>query len=125
MTQKRTTLKRLLFEQHLLTLLLFTFCVIIVWVLAAIYFTFSKSTLTTEEQLYIEPLNPTLNMKSIDALNRRKWWTKEELANFELSREVVGTIEPIEESEVVVEEASASEEAEPTPTATDSSQRIN
>lgn len=82
---KRITLRSLLFEQQVLGILLFSFMVIIVWVAASIYFSYSASTLTQEETTSVEALDPIIPVNGLRAIQSRKWWTPEELQSFPLS----------------------------------------
>lgn len=83
--KKRITFKQLLFEQQILGILLFSLLVVFLWVVSSIYFSYSASTLTQDDQIDVLPLDPTINDRPLRELNGRKWWTQEELADFPLS----------------------------------------
>ncbi len=59
--KKRMTFKQLLFEQQILGILLFSLLVVFLWVISSIYFSYSASTLTQDDQLDVLPLDPTIN----------------------------------------------------------------
>lgn len=83
--KKRITFKQLLFEQQVLGILLFTLLVVFLWVISSIYFSYTASTLTQDDQADVLPLEPTIDDQPLRELNSRKWWTQEELENFPLS----------------------------------------
>jgi hypothetical protein len=83
--KKRLTFKQLLFEQQILGILLFTLLVVFLWVVSSIYFSYSSSTLTAADEADVLPLDPNIDVKPLETLNARKWWTPEELKNFPVS----------------------------------------
>ena len=83
--KKRITFKQILFEQQVLGILLFTLLVVFLWVISSIYFSYSASTLTAEDEADVLPLDPTIDTKPLEQLNGRKWWTPDQLQNFPVS----------------------------------------
>jgi hypothetical protein len=88
--KKRLTFKQLLFEQQVLGILLFSVLVVFLWVISSIYFSYSTSTLSAEDELIVTPLNPLIDDKPLRALQNRRWWTDSELENFSVSATVKG-----------------------------------
>lgn len=79
---KKMTFRQILFEQHALTILLVTFAATVVWIFSSIYFSYSTTTLSTEAQQDILPLDPKIDTTTLSTLNQRRWWTEEELNSF-------------------------------------------
>lgn len=80
---KKQSFRQLLVQQQILTILLFTFVVIMIWVISSIYFSYSKTTLTTTDKALIAPLNPRLDSTLFEKLAARKAWNDQELSSFE------------------------------------------
>ncbi len=109
--KKKLTFHQLLFEQQILGILLFTLLVVFLWVISSIYFSYSASTLTQDDNTTVRALNPAIPDKPLQDLNSRKWWSDEELNQFNVSvtldNKSTGTIRP-----------PASASAQPTPVST-------
>lgn len=88
--KKRLTFKQLLFEQQVLGILLFSVLVVFLWVTSSIYFSYSTSTLSAEDELIVTPLNPVIDDKPLRTLQNRRWWSNTELENFSVSATVKG-----------------------------------
>lgn len=113
---KPTTIKSLIWQQNILSIMLLTVAVIVIWVGFTIYFSYSNTTITETDSQLIAPLNPRLDTTIFDRLKTRLTWTTDDLSNFspnvQLPQTVVGgelvsatprpTIKPL------VEEASKS-----------------
>lgn len=80
---KKRTLTSLIVQQNVLAVLLLTLMVIMVWVGFTIYFSYSKTTVTTTDAALIAPLTPRLDSELFDQLAARKSWSEAELSNFQ------------------------------------------
>lgn len=83
--KKSPSLHQLLFEQQVFGVLLFSFVVITVWVISAVYFSYSKDPIPSQEQIHIESIDPTIDERVLLPLLQRRWWTPEELQDFPVS----------------------------------------
>jgi hypothetical protein len=82
---KKTTITNLIFQQNILTILLLTLVVVGAWIGFTIYFSYSKSTVTTTDAALIAPLTPKLDSALFDKIATRKSWTESELNSFQPS----------------------------------------
>jgi hypothetical protein len=82
---KKQTLSSLVFQQNVLFVLLCTFVVVIIWVGGTIYFSYSKSTITTTDAGLIAPLNPRIDGTLFQQIGTRKTWSSTELEQFPIS----------------------------------------
>ncbi len=91
---KQQTLSSLILQQKFLSILLLTLVVVAVWVGFTIYFSYSRSTVTTTDAALIAPLTPKLDSTLFTRLSARKSWTDAELASFQPSVVVTTTGTP-------------------------------
>ncbi|MEP7166895.1 MAG: hypothetical protein ABI758_02875 [Candidatus Woesebacteria bacterium] len=83
--KKRLTFKQLLFEQQILGILLFSVLVVFLWVVSTIYFSYTKSTLTSEDETVVIPLSPIIDDRPLQVLSSRRWWSDSDLQSFAVS----------------------------------------
>lgn len=89
---KKTTFSNLILQQNIMTLLLITLVVIAVWVGFSIYFSYSRTTITTTDAALIAPLTPKLDSALFEKLKSRKSWSDAELSSFQPTIEVTTTV---------------------------------
>ena len=81
-------IRTLLRRKMALVLIVFTLTCIIVWIGLSLYFSFKKTSLPLNVQKQLQPLSPVLDVETLKSLNSRRVYTQEELAAFEVVREV-------------------------------------
>ena len=81
-------IRTLLRRKMALVLIVFTLTCIIVWIGLSLYFSFKKTSLPLNVQKQLQPLSPVLDVETLKRLNNRRVYTQEELAAFEVVREV-------------------------------------
>ncbi|PWU23653.1 hypothetical protein C5B42_02230 [Candidatus Cerribacteria bacterium 'Amazon FNV 2010 28 9'] len=80
--KKTPTVGSLVRQQRVLTILLLTVTVIVIWVGFSIYFSYSKPTTTQTDVQLTTPLNPRIDATLFDTLAARKHWSSDELNSF-------------------------------------------
>lgn len=58
-------------QQHLLLILIPSFIVIVVWIVASIYNHAAMSTITVDQSISIEPIEDTFDTRVLDSLKKR------------------------------------------------------
>ena len=82
-------IRSLLRRKTALVLIVFTLMCIIVWIGLSLYFSFKKTSLPLNVQKQLQPLSPVLDVETLKSLHSRRIYTQEELASFEVVREVI------------------------------------
>lgn len=83
--KKTPTLQSLILQQNVIYILAITFIVVAIWVGFSIYFSYSKSTITSTDMSLIAPLTPTIDTHVFDVISQRKTWSDQQLQNFPIS----------------------------------------
>lgn len=86
---EQPAIRSLLRRKAALVLIVFTLMCIIVWIGLSLYFSSKKTSLSPNVQKQLQPLSPILDIETLKRLNIRRIYTQEELASFEVVREVI------------------------------------
>ncbi len=87
---EQPAIRALLRRKTALVLIVFTLMCIIVWIGLGLYFSFKNTSLPLNVQKQLQPLSPVLDVETLKSLNSRTVYTQQELATFEVVREVTG-----------------------------------
>jgi hypothetical protein len=81
-------LKGLAHRRVFMVLIVFTLASILIWIGLSIYFSLNKTSLPPNVQKQLQPLSPVLDTKTLETLKTRRIYTSEELAAFDIVREL-------------------------------------